>query len=149
MTERAAERLERGQRWPMTSEACERLVDEIAQLRQDLSALAGQGLEEGIVRLSLATAARRLDTLQRVLECSDIVVHDAPVAAIGRRATLRDEDGESVCYAIVFPGDGDPTEGWISADSPLGAAILGRRPGETVAVDAPVGPWRVTLVQVE
>ena len=51
-------------------------------------------------------------------------------------------------YTIVFPGDGDPSRGWVSADSPLGSAVLGARAGESVHVAAPVGRWRVTVVAV-
>ena len=62
MSSMAATRRERARLSPMTGEAWERLVDEIAQLRADLASLAGQGLEEGIVRLPLAQASRPLDT---------------------------------------------------------------------------------------
>ena len=68
---------------------------------------------------------------------------------IGRRVTLLEEEGDSVTYALVFPGDGDPVQGWISADSPLGAAVLGCTPGDTVEVMAPAGPRVVTVLSVE
>jgi transcription elongation GreA/GreB family factor len=70
-------------------------------------------------------------------------------AVIGRRVTLLEEDGDSVTYGLVFPGDGDPIQGWISADSPLGAAVLGCAPGDRVEVDAPVGRRVVTVLSVE
>ncbi len=148
MTELPAQRVEDGPRWPMTRAACDRLVEDIAHLRRELSTLAGQGLEEGIVQLALLNASRRLETLTQVLDCAELV-DETPFAAIGRRATLRDENGEAMSYAIVFPGDGDPAQGLISADSPLGAAILGCHPGETVDVPAPVGRWTATIVSVE
>ena len=129
MTGPIAARAERP-RWPMTREACDRLIDQIARLRQELTELTGRGLEEGIIRLSFATAARRLETLISVLDCADVT--DTPCAAIGRRATLGDEDGQAMEYRIVFPGDGDPSDGSISADSPLGRALLGARPGDLV-----------------
>jgi transcription elongation GreA/GreB family factor len=131
----------------MTSDAITLLIDEIARLRQDLVALTGGGLEEGIVRLPVANAERRLQTLTQVLDAAD-VVEDEECVAIGRRVTLHDDDGERMSCAVVFPGDGDPANGWIGADSPLGAAILGARPGETCHVRAPAGDWRVTVVSV-
>ena len=63
--------------------------------------------------------------------------------------TLLEEEGDSVTYALVFPGDGDPVQGWISADSPLGAAVLGCTPGDIVEVMAPAGPRVVTVLSVE
>ena len=76
-------------------------------------------------------------------------VHEPDRAVIGRRVTLLEEEGDSVTYALVFPGDGDPVQGWISADSPLGAAVLGCTPGDTVEVMAPAGPRVVTVLSVE
>lgn len=134
--------------WPLTPEAWERLVDEIAQLRLDVASLAEQGLEEGIVRLPAALAARRLETLTQVLERAELA-GDPSSAAIGRRITLRDDTGEATTYRLVFPGDGNPEQGWISADSPLGAAVLGARAGMIVEVAAPAGRWPVTVVDVD
>ena len=67
---------------------------------------------------------------------------------IGRQATLREDDGETFSFRLVFPGDGEPAQGWISADSPLGSAVLGRRPGDVVEVAAPAARRAVTLVAV-
>ena len=70
--------------------------------------------------LAVVTAARRLDVLSAVLDAAERI--DEPErAVIGRRVTLLEPEGESVTYALVFPGDGDPAQGWISADSPLAA----------------------------
>jgi transcription elongation GreA/GreB family factor len=133
--------------WPVTPEASDLLVERIADLRAAVTSLAGQGLEEGIVELELVQAARRLDTLEAVRTRATLV--DDGSCAIGRRAVLKDEHGETITYEIVFPGDGEPTRGLISADSPLGAAIIGARPGDVVDVDAPVGRWSATVISVE
>jgi transcription elongation factor GreA len=50
---------------------------------------------------------------------------------------------------MVPPGTGDPRAGRISPDSPLGVALLGRRAGEDVEVQAPAGSWRATVVAVD
>jgi transcription elongation GreA/GreB family factor len=134
-------------RWPLTSEAWNQLIDEAARIRQDLSSMTGQGLEEGIVQLPVALAGRRLETLRNIMERAPLV-DDIPCAAVGRRATLRDTDGET-SHEIVLPGDGDPVRGCIAADSPVGRAILGARPGDAVEVTAPAGRWSVTVVAVE
>jgi transcription elongation factor GreA len=76
-------------------------------------------------------------------------VHEQDRAVIGRRVTVREDEGDLVTYALVFPGDGDPVRGFISADSPIGAALLGRTPGDIVEVDAPVGRRVVTVLSVE
>ncbi len=136
-------------RWPMTADAWSTLVDELGQLRIDVAMLAGVGApDDDVVHLPTLRAARRLDVLSAVLDDAEQV--DGPDrAVIGRRVTLLEEDGDSITYALVFPGDGDPVQGWISADSPLGSAVLGRAPGDRVEVIAPAGPRMVTVLAVE
>jgi hypothetical protein len=136
-------------RWPMTGEAWLTLVDELSQLRIDVAVLAGAGAPDAsLVHLPVFKAARRLDVLSAVLDASE-KVHEPDRAVIGRRVTLLEEEGDSVTYALVFPGDGDPIQGWISADSPLGAAVMGCTPGDMVEVMAPVGRRVVTVLSVE
>ena len=134
--------------WPLTNEAWTRLVDEVATLRREIAELTSQGLEEGIVRLPVALASRRLATLKDVVDRAEIV--EAPAACvIGRRVTVRDEAGEEMSFDVVFPGDGNTDQECISADSPLGTALLRTCPGDVVHVDAPAGRWAVTVVAVD
>lgn len=142
-----ARRIER-RAWPMTSDAQRRLIDEVAELRKDAAHLANGDDDGTIIRLPAAQAARRLETLSAVLEGAT-VVDDPGFAAIGRRATMLDQGGGTATYSIVFPGDGEPSRGWVSADSPLGSAILGSRPGQTIEVDAPSGPWSATIIALD
>jgi hypothetical protein len=136
-------------RWPMTGEAWLTLVDELGQLRIDVGALARAGdPDDDVVNLPAFKAIRRRDVLSAVLDASE-KVHEPDRAVIGRRVTVLEAEGDLVTYTLVFPGDGDPVQGWISADSPLGAALLGRTPGDTVEVDAPVGRRVVTVLSVE
>ena len=149
MNEPAIRQPSANRRWPMTGEAWRTLVDELGQLRTDVAVLSGAGAPDpSVVHLPAFKAARRLDVLSTVLDASE-KVHEPDRAVIGRRVTLLEEEGDSVTYALVFPGDGDPIQGWISADSPLGAAVLGCSPGDTVEVNAPVGRRVVTVLSVE
>jgi transcription elongation GreA/GreB family factor len=148
MRDIAAQTIEKTRPWPLTSDARSQLIEEIARVREGLSSLTGQGLEEGIVRLPVAMTARRLETLNDVLDHAEIV-DGIPCAAIGRRATLCEDGGEPVTYAIVFPGDGDPGNGCISADSPLGGAVLGAVAGDVIEVVAPAGRWSVTVTAID
>jgi transcription elongation GreA/GreB family factor len=147
MTELAIRRGSRVQRWPMTGEAWSTLVDELGRLRSDAVSLAGE-LADGVLDLAVIKAARRLDVLSAVLDAAERI-HESERAVIGRRVTVLEPEGESVTYTLVFPGDGDPAQGWISADSPLGSAVLGCAPGDRVEVTAPAGRRLVTVVSVE
>lgn len=148
MSELAIRQAAANQRWPMTGEAWLTLIDELAQLRADLAGQAKGGVQDdGVVHLPVFKAARRLDVLSAVLDAAE-TVHEPDRAVIGRRVTLLEEGG-SITYALVFPGDGDPVQGWISADSPLGSAVMGCVPGDRVEVMAPAGPRVITVLSVE
>ena len=148
MADNAAQPIARTRSWPLTSAARDDLLEEIVRLRRDLASLTGQGLEEGIVRLPVALAARRLGMLKEVLEQCQLADAE-PCAAIGRRATVCDSDGRSMSCQLVLPGAGDPGSGRISADSALGAAILGAYAGDVVEVETPAGRHSVTVTSVE
>ncbi len=58
----------------------------------------------------------------------------------------RDAAGHRVdIYRVVPPAEADPETGRISADSPLGSAILGRAAGETVEFEV-AGSSRTILI---
>jgi transcription elongation GreA/GreB family factor len=131
----------------MTQEAWLTLVDELGRLRADVVSLAREPTQ-GVVDLAVVMAARRLDVLSAVLDAAE-QIHTPERAVIGRRITVLEPEGESVVYTLVFPGDGDPARGWISADSPLGSAVLRCEPGDRVEVIAPAGRRIVTVLSVE
>jgi transcription elongation factor GreA len=66
---------------------------------------------------------------------------------LGSTVTLEDEFGQTE-YTIVGPAEADPVAGRLSHLSPVGSALLGRRPGDQVAVQAPSGERKVTVTRV-
>ncbi len=72
---------------------------------------------------------------------------DEGVVRIGSRVRVRDEDGEEE-FALVPHYDADATADRVSADSPIGRALLGRHAGERVRFRAPGGIVGVIVVSV-
>jgi transcription elongation factor GreA len=69
---------------------------------------------------------------------------------IGCRVTVVEEDsGDPETYMIVGPAEADPKQGKISHESPLGKALLGKRAGDKVEVQAPAGEITFEIVQIE
>ncbi len=68
--------------------------------------------------------------------------------AVGTEVTIQDDDGEQETYRIVGAAEADPRNGKISNESPMGAALLGRRVGDRVRVETPGGEWRVTIKKI-
>jgi transcription elongation factor GreA len=72
------------------------------------------------------------------------------VIDLGERVRLRDLDtGMRIEYEVVGTLEADLPAGRISAVSPLGRALLGRRRGDIVLVDAPGGVWRFKILRIE
>ena len=60
---------------------------------------------------------------------------------------IRGADGEDR-FTIVGSAEAAPREGRISNESPVGAALMGRRKGDKVTVQAPAGSVTYTVVSV-
>ncbi|HEU5362243.1 MAG TPA: GreA/GreB family elongation factor, partial [Gaiellaceae bacterium] len=69
---------------------------------------------------------------------------------LGERVTVLDlESGATGDYRVVGTGESDPTIGEVSRDSPIGAALLGRRVGDVVEAEAPGGRRRLEIVELD
>lgn len=66
---------------------------------------------------------------------------------LGSKVTLHHK-GKKDDYMVVGEWEADPTAKKISHESPLGKALLGKKVGETVEVEAPVGRIIYTIVTV-
>ena len=74
---------------------------------------------------------------------------DLNIVTVGSIVKVFDFDfDEEVEYVIVGSAEADPFEGKISNESPLGAALIGRKVGEIVTVEAPVGEIQYKIVEI-
>jgi transcription elongation factor GreA len=99
-----------------------------------------------------ALLERRIAILQERIASARLVEPDASNGSVdvGERVRLRDlETGKKVEVELVGSFEGDPFEGRISVESPLGEALVGRRQGEVAIVDAPKGRMRFKILAVD
>lgn len=85
---------------------------------------------------------RRVRFLTKRLEVLQIVdYHPAQEGKIffGAWVELENEEGELKCYRIVGCDEFDPSKQWISVDSPVARALIGKPVDEEVVVDTPQG----------
>jgi transcription elongation factor GreA len=88
---------------------------------------------------------RKITILRARLEDAVIVEGGDPeVVGVGSRVVIEEGDGGRLEVEISGLGG----NGRTSPSSPLGAALLGRRTGETVEVAAPRGAWQATIVEI-
>ena len=71
------------------------------------------------------------------------------VAQLGARVTIQENGNEPEEYIIVGSAEANPREGRISVESPIGRALINKKPGEEVLVDAPGGSFTVHLLKVK
>ena len=67
---------------------------------------------------------------------------DADTVGIGSQVELEDEQGERLQLRISSVGG-------VSPDSPVGRALLGKKAGDEVDVDAPRGAWRARILSID
>ncbi len=58
------------------------------------------------------------------------------------------DDDEEETYSIVGARESDPMNNKISNESPVGAALLGHKAGDTVTVEAPDGPMELKIIEI-
>ena len=80
------------------------------------------------------------------LEIASPPERDDGVVRFGAWVELEDEDGEVVTYRVVGPDEFDLSKGWISLDSPVGRALIGKREGDDVHVRVPKGTAVYTVI---
>jgi transcription elongation factor GreB len=95
---------------------------------------------------------RRVRFLRKRLD--GMVVVDRPPSDPGRVffgawVTLEDEDGSESRHRLVGPDEFDREPGFISMDSPLGRALLGKALDAEVAVQLPGGARKYVIVAIE
>jgi len=66
----------------------------------------------------------------------------------GAWVELEDDDGGTFTYRIVGPDEFDPSKGWISIDSPMARALLGKAEGDEVTVQRPKGAGFFTILGI-
>jgi transcription elongation factor GreA len=91
--------------------------------------------EQGLLEARIRTLRARLDLAEIVDDASGDEV------GIGSVVEVEDEQGETITVEVSAVGG----SGTVSPTSPLGSALLGHKPGESVEVEAPRGAWRATI----
>lgn len=92
----------------------------------------------------------RIREIKYVLENSEVrEIKNSGTIEIGSIATVVDDDGDELEFFIA-PAENKVASGMLlaSPDSPLGAALLGARPGEAVTYAAPGGTFTYQILAV-
>lgn len=92
---------------------------------------------------------REIDQLLRKARIVETVGEDDEVY-LGVTVTLRDTDrDEEITYTLVGSAEADPLDNKISNESPVGRAILGRKVGDVVSINAPIGTIKYEILAIQ
>lgn len=141
----------------LTSEGMRHLSDELVDMMERRESLttsvdglvdreAGSNFHDDVTLLD-----RRIAEIQSILARATMLDDEdrvPGVVGLGSQATVRwDGDGDET-YTIVDAAEAAPRAGRISADSPVGRALIGRREGSLISVQAAGGVARLEIVAV-
>ena len=89
--------------------------------------------------------SKRLDEIRIVTEPPS----DPKRVFFGAWCKVEDEDGNEKTYRIVGADESDLEKGYISMDSPVARALLGKREGDSLTIKVPKGDVEYTILAVK
>ena len=99
-----------------------------------------------------AKVEARIKEVEYILEHASIIEEgkNDGVVTVGSTVTIAydGDENDTEEYRIVGSQEADPFNNKISNESPIAAAILGKKVGETVNVESPNGTFKVKIIKV-
>lgn len=91
----------------------------------------------------------RIDELEELLKQATVISesHQNHMVKLGSTVSLHG-NGKKLDYTVVGEWEADPTAKKISHKSPLGQALMGKRVGEKIEVEAPAGRVAYTIKSI-
>jgi transcription elongation factor GreA len=149
----------------LTADGAEELRQELERLVNVRRPELAQKLKEAVAQGDLKENADYHDTkeqqafvegriqyLENVLRSAVIINNNgtSDMVRIGAEVTIREEGtDEDETYMIVGAAEANPREGKISHESPIGAALMGRRKGAIIQVETPGGVTKFRIRQIK
>jgi len=150
----------------LTAEGLARLEAELKELRTTRRAEVAQAIHEaqelGFAQIDgqyeeaknqQAFLEGRIMEIEHLLERAQIIEEtngSSGIVRVGSTVTVRPKGGrQPSTYRVVGPAEADPAAGRISHESPVGRALLGKKAGDKVQVQAPAGVVEMTVVSIQ
>lgn len=92
----------------------------------------------------------RIEEIKSILENAVIITstNGSGVVNVGSSVKVESKNGTQT-FVIVGAAESDPVQGFISNESPLGAAFLGHKKGDKVDVKTPKGTTEYKILEVK
>lgn len=151
----------------LTAEGLRKLEEELAQRKGAIREEIVERLKEARAQGDLSENSEydqakedqgknegRIIELEQMIKTATIIDDSASkasgIVSLGSTVLLRDkETGEEETYTIVGTTEADPFENRISNESPVGAAILGKKVHSTVIANTPAGELSYEILEIK
>jgi transcription elongation factor GreA len=94
----------------------------------------------------------RILEIDRIIKSAKIIHHEdvnLDFVEVGNEVRVQLQDGSEEHYTIVGSAEANPSEWRISNESPMGQALLGKRVGDDVEVEAPAGLLKLRILEIK
>ncbi len=149
----------------VTKEGLVKLEEELEHLRnvrrQEVALRLREAMEDGdelidnaeyeAAKNEQAFVEGRILELEHMLAQAEVIQHDkkSETVEIGSTVVIKEGNRKPETYRIVGIAEADPKEGLISNESPLGRALLDKRVGDSIEVEAPDGAIKFKIVKIK
>ena len=148
----------------LTLEGLKKLEDELNSLknkRTDVADRIKQALAFGDIsenaeydeaKKEQAFVEGRIIQIENILRTASVIDEDdikTDMVSVGSKVLLKDiEFGDEVEYTIVGSAEADPMNLKISNESPVGKALVGKVPGDSLEIIVPDGIIKYKILQI-
>lgn len=124
------------------------VVERVASARTmgDLS----ENSEYHAAKEELSLVDGRIEELEDIIKKVQIIDENGKskgVIELGSQVTIK-VNGKEEIFSLVGEWEADPQEKKISHESPLGKALIGKKPGDKVEVEAPAGKIAYHILKI-
>jgi transcription elongation factor GreA len=108
-----------------------------------------ENAEYDAARQEQAFIEGRITELEEFLKTAKVSdIKKAGQVYVGAKVTVK-IDGDEEIYHIVGAPEANPSLRKISHESPIGSALLGKKVGDKIEVEAPMGKLTYTILKIE
>lgn len=150
----------------LTYEGLKKLEDELQDLKVNRRQEVAQKIKEAREQGDLSENAEydaakdeqrdieaRIEEIEKILKNAEVIDEDefdSETVNFSSEVVLHDVDmDEIVTYKIVGSTEADILKGLISNESPLGAALMKKKVGDVVNVEAPSGNFEYKILDIK
>jgi transcription elongation factor GreA len=93
----------------------------------------------------------RIQELEYILSRATIIERNGDgyeSVEVGATVKVQEGDYPPEIYFVVGSKEADPKNGRISNESPIGKAIMGKKPGDLVVVETPAGELQLKILEI-